>query len=163
VGGLRDIIQGAPYANILKSATTTTSGSTTSTSASASCIGSKYTIKSKDTCQSISMSQGISTVLLLSQNNLRGYCTNFPTSGSLCIPTASQCTAYTIKTNDTCISIADGAHVTWAQVVSWNPSLGRACQNLPQYIGYVICISNPGGSYINPSPTTISVSSTSYT
>jgi LysM domain len=104
---------------------------------STACVGKTYAIKSGDTCNSVAASQGISTVNLLSANNLQAFCVNFPTSGSLCIPTAYTCTTYVIKTGDTC----------------------TYCQNAAQYVGYVACASNPVGSWVNPYPSSSTVSS----
>ncbi|KAI1381144.1 hypothetical protein F4677DRAFT_118218 [Hypoxylon crocopeplum] len=135
-----------------------------STSAQATCSGTTYTIKSGDTCESISTSQDVSTSDLLSYNVLQAACYNFPTSGSLCIPSNRVCTPYTVKSGDTCSSIAvsltkSGTPTSYAQIVSWNPAVGAGCQNLYNMIGMVICVSTPGGSS-GPSPTTTTSTST---
>jgi LysM repeat protein len=136
------------------------SGVTVTSSPTSSCVGTTHTITSGENCNSISTSQRISTTGLLSANNLLAFCTNFPTSGTLCIPTASQCTVYSVQTGDTCASIGTKNSASWAQIVSWNPALGRGCANLANYVGYEICISNPGGSWVNPSPSLTTTAST---
>jgi LysM repeat protein len=123
------------------------------------CVGTTYTVKSGDTCQSISLSQSISTGDLLEANNLQAFCEKFPKSGSLCIPTAAKCKTYTVETGDTCTSIADAHGLTWTQVVTWNDVFGLACQNIERVIGYTACVSNPGGDWVNPKPSSISTSS----
>jgi LysM repeat protein len=118
-----------------------------------SCIGTKYTIKTGDTCQSVSLAQGLSTADLLIQNNLQAFCVNFPTAGSLCIPTEAKCKTYTVKTGDKCASIADANKLTWTQMVTWNPNFGQGCESIGKFTGWTACVSNPGGDWINPSPT----------
>jgi LysM repeat protein len=145
--------------NLPRRATDTTSASSI-TSPPASCSGKTYTIKSGDTCQSVSFSQGIDTAQLLSANNLPAFCANFPTSGSLCIPTAYQCTSYTVHSTDTCTTISVAHNLTWTQLISWNPELGTRCENIAEYTGYTICLSNPGGSWVNPYPTTSTIATT---
>ncbi|KAF2733509.1 hypothetical protein EJ04DRAFT_439015, partial [Polyplosphaeria fusca] len=142
-------------------ATTTlwvTSGTLPSTSGGGStptptgCVGVTYKIKSGDTCQSVSSSQGISTGDLLDANNLQIFCANFPKSGNLCIPTAAKCKTYTVKSGDTCASIGDDHGLTWTQVVTWNDAFGFACQSIDKVVGWTACVSNPGGDWINPDP-----------
>ncbi|RKU47570.1 hypothetical protein DL546_007146 [Coniochaeta pulveracea] len=143
----------APKTTWVVTPTATTTGTTPTTSAAAGgCAGTKYTIKSGDTCQTISKSQKISTVNLLLANQKAGFCYDFPTTGTLCIPTSSQCTPYTVLSSDSCESIADTLKTSWTRLVSWNPELGANCQNIDQYVGYVICGSNPGGGWMDPSP-----------
>ncbi|RYN19897.1 hypothetical protein AA0119_g7532 [Alternaria tenuissima] len=128
---------------------TTASGATPTPTG---CTGTMYTIRSGDTCQSVAAARGISVAGLLTANGLQGFCANFPTSGALCIPTSGRCKTYTVKTGDTCAKIADANKKAWVQIVSWNPVLGKDCGNLGSYIGYPICVSTPGGDWVNPSP-----------
>lgn len=132
-----------------------TSWSTTMFSAmptATGCVGTTYSINSGDTCHSISTSQGIDTIGLLTSNNLQSKCNSFPTTGTLCIPTAAKCQVYTSKANDTCAKIADLYSLTWTQIVSWNPIVGMGCAKLSTYVGYQFCVSNPGGNWVNPNP-----------
>ncbi|KAK1520236.1 LysM domain-containing protein, partial [Colletotrichum paranaense] len=133
---------------------TPVTASTGAQAASPSCAGTKYTIKAGDTCQSVAEQQSIDTVQLLAANNLVANCFNFPTAAgsTLCIPTAAVCKPYVVKADDTCTTIANSAKATWAQIVSWNPELGRSCQNVARYVGFVVCASNPGGSWVDPNP-----------
>ncbi len=93
---------------------------------------------------------------LLAANDLQAFCHNFPTSGTVCIPTAKICQPYQLKVDlsDTCGSIAQQKGVTWTQLVSWNPELGEYCENIVGLAkeGQVICVSTPGGGWVNPSP-----------
>lgn len=125
-----------------------------------SCVGTTYSIKSTDTCHTISKSQGISTHGLLASNNLGPLCANFPKSGSLCITTLEKCSVYTVQKGDTCSSIATMAKLTWTQVVSFNSVINAGCTNLAQYVGQEICISNPRGTWVNPSPQPTTTSTT---
>ena len=140
--------------------------STTTATPQPTCSGTTYTLKSGDTCQSVSTSQHISTSDLLAANTLESACRNFPTSGSLCIPSARVCNPYTVTASDTCSSIAiglthSGKPTSFAQIVSWNPAVGAGCTNLQNLVGTVICVSAPGGyTGTMPGSTTTTVTST---
>ncbi|KAH7081116.1 hypothetical protein BKA63DRAFT_201695 [Paraphoma chrysanthemicola] len=129
--------------------TTPVSGATPTPSGT--CDGTTYTVRNSDTCQSIAVARGISVSGLLTANNLPAFCAKFPISGLLCIPTAERCRVYNVKSGDTCVSIADANKLTWAQLVSWNLVLGADCSNIAANVGYLICISTPGGNWVNPS------------
>ncbi|KAI3336890.1 hypothetical protein HD806DRAFT_475086 [Xylariaceae sp. AK1471] len=124
--------------------------------ASPRCVGKTYTIGASDTCQKISASQGISTYDLIWNNNLTSACENFPKSGTLCIPLVASCETYTVLATDTCSSIQSKFSLLYSQLISWNPSLGVACQGLSATVGFAICVSTPGGSWINPNASDIS-------
>ncbi|KAI1108518.1 hypothetical protein F5Y14DRAFT_82245 [Nemania sp. NC0429] len=130
--------------------TGTTFTITATPAASPRCVGKTYTIGASDTCQKISTSQGISTYDLLWNNNLTKGCENFPKSGTLCIPSAASCETYTVLATDTCASIQTKFKLLYSQLIAWNPSLGIACQALSETVGFAICVSTPGGSWINP-------------
>jgi LysM repeat protein len=141
--------------------TTTAAVTATATApptASSSCVGETYVVKDGDTCKSVSQGQRIDTVQLLAANNLVASCATFPAAAGskLCIPSALACEPYVVKSGDTCTSIANHAKATWAQIISWNPELGRSCQNVGRYVDYVVCVSNPGGSWIDPDPSATS-------
>ncbi|KAI8945349.1 hypothetical protein F4801DRAFT_568522 [Xylaria longipes] len=124
--------------------------------ATPTCAGKTYTIGASDTCQGISTSQGISTYDLIWNNNLTSGCENFPTSGTLCIPSAASCEPYTVLATDSCSSIQSKFSLLYSQLISWNPSLGVGCQGLNGTVGFVICVSTPGGNWINPNTSDIS-------
>jgi LysM repeat protein len=159
----------APPSFILKiSRATSTSWSTTlftetSIAKPDVCLGTIYEIKAGDTCQSISTALKISTSDLLRANALQARCNGFPTSGKLCIPTDSLCNTHKVSASDTCQSITQSFSMTWAQLVSWNPILGRSCEGLSSLTNFVICISNPGGNYVNPEPTSVITTAASTT
>jgi len=115
------------------------------------CSGVQYQIKQGDTCASISLSQKISTSAMLRDNDLMGSCTNFPTSGTLCIQ--NTCNVYTVQQNDTCSSISLSQNVDIQQIISWNIELNSKCSTLDRLVGYQICLSNPLGNYTLPSVT----------
>ena len=154
----------------LTSLATTTAWATTlpaaPTPSTSSCVGQRYTVRTGDNCRTVSFARGISTISLLTANSLRAHCANFPPAGgTLCIPTASVCKPYQLKADlsDTCHSIARAAGITWTQLISWNPELGEYCEALSALAagaGPVICVSQPGGGWTNPSPDPSSSSST---
>ncbi|PON21365.1 LysM domain-containing protein [Trichoderma gamsii] len=91
---------------------------------------------------SVSESQKVATFHLMQANNLPGYCSQFPRTGTnLCIP--QSCNLYTVAGNDTCYGIAQAHNGTFSatQLISWNPNINRQCSNLNQITGYQICVS----------------------
>ncbi|RYP41942.1 hypothetical protein DL768_010417 [Monosporascus sp. mg162] len=48
--------------------------------------------------------------------------------------------------------VAKSAGVQQVQLISWNLELGMDCSKMSSQVGYVICVSNPGGDWVNPSP-----------
>jgi LysM repeat protein len=124
------------------------------------CTGTTYNILLGDTCNSIAESHGIDTVGLLAANHLAS-CASLPTSGTLCIPTASQCTTYTVQSGDTCNTIADAHGLIFAQIVSWNAVLLKDCSAIVNAVGTQICVSTPGGGWVDPDPSdTIALTTT---
>ncbi|KAL8366432.1 hypothetical protein RB595_004963 [Gaeumannomyces hyphopodioides] len=119
-----------------------------------SCTGNFYNIQPGNTCRSISQSQGVATAWLLYDNGLPAFCADFPTNGSLCIQ--SKCALYTVKANDTCLSIAKPRGLAQVQLTTWNPILGDLCRSMKNSIGDSICVSPPGEPdyTISPYPTT---------
>ena len=134
---------------------TPTSTVVSSAAPTATCAGTTYNIAVGDTCQSVSLSQGVATAWLLFDNDLEAFCADFPTSGSLCI--SSVCETYTVEEGDTCKSIAS-AHaspdVTGVLIGLWNPILGPACRAIALSVGHQICISPPGSGPIPPPAST---------
>lgn len=120
------------------------------------CEGTVHTIQAGDTCQSVSLGRGVSTSELLRVNNLEAFCNNFPTSGTLCIPSKKVCKPYQLRTDgsDTCASIGKANNATYAQIVSWNSDFGSYCNNLGRLAAnsFIVCVSTPGGAWVHPSP-----------
>ncbi|KAJ0162770.1 hypothetical protein CTA2_4026 [Colletotrichum tanaceti] len=106
---------------------------------------SMYTIQPEDTCESVIVSQRVSTFWLMYANNLPAYCTGFPEAGTkLCIP--PQCNTYKAQRGNSCPSIAavfDDAF-TREDLVKWNPNLDEKCKNLSKLADSMICVSPPG-------------------
>lgn len=94
------------------------------------------------------MSQGIATSWLLLDNGLAAFCSDFPTSGILCL--VNTCNVYTLQQNDTCDSVASKNHITTTQLLAWNPAINTGCNNLNKTVGYQICVGAPGVQYIPP-------------
>lgn len=108
------------------------------------------------------MAQGFSTTQLLVANGLTAYCRGFPSKGSLCLPDALKCRPYKPKSTDTCNSIAGDNQISVTQLVSWNPELGSFCGGLDKVANktMAICLSTPGGPWVNPSPITTTATTT---
>ncbi|KAI1359656.1 hypothetical protein F5Y08DRAFT_332166 [Xylaria arbuscula] len=110
----------------------------TITNSPAQCTGSTYSLKSDDTCQSVSQSQGVGTAWLLADNGLSAFCADFPQSGDLCIQ--NTCQTYTVQANDTCVSIAKAHNISQVQLYTYKS------------IGDSICVTPPGDDEYNPTP-----------
>lgn len=78
------------------------------------CTGKTYTIKSGDTCRSISKAENIATSWLLADNGLKAFCAEFPTTGDLCIQ--NTCSTYTVQKGDTCLDIAKANRISQVQL-----------------------------------------------
>ncbi len=139
---------------------TATSGS----SSQPTCVGTSYTVKKGDTCQSISQANGFSTAQLMAKNGLLGYCQILPVAGTtLCLPKNLRCTPHKLVNTDTCNSLAQRYNTTWVKMVSWNPELGTYCDRIPKLasFGFSICVSTPGGTWVHPYPEDEPATSTS--
>ncbi|KAI5866007.1 LysM domain-containing protein [Durotheca rogersii] len=124
--------------------------------ATPTCAGKTYEIKAGDDCHSISVSQGIGTDWLLTDNDLSAACVDFPSSGKLCL--VNTCDVYTVAEGDTCKSITREFGMTDSQFRAWNPSVDAGCYNLQRMVGDQVCVAVPGTPYITPAPTTIAPS-----
>ncbi|KAG8716951.1 hypothetical protein FRC09_014973 [Ceratobasidium sp. 395] len=115
--------------------------------------GKTYTVKSGDNCQTIAASQSVGTNDLISINSILPGCSSLQVGQVLCLP--QTCQTYTVQSGDTCNSIvaAQGSEMSFAQMLSWNPSLDPYCSNL--IAGASICVRAPGGAF---SPTSTSAS-----
>lgn len=83
------------------------------------CTGTKYTVKTGDTCESISKVNSVATDRMIDLNNLDYKCKTLKTGATLCIQ--EQCTTVVILKNQTCSSIAKGQPFSVPQLQSWNP------------------------------------------
>ncbi|KAF5606295.1 uncharacterized protein FSUBG_6128 [Fusarium subglutinans] len=66
------------------------------------------------------------------------------------VAAANSCKQYTVQQKDTCRTIAKANKVTYAQLLSWNPTLDVTCGNLSKQKDGKICISNPLGNFALP-------------
>ncbi|KAL1835395.1 hypothetical protein VTJ49DRAFT_6815 [Mycothermus thermophilus] len=130
---------------------TTTSTSTTA-EPSPTCEGETYTVKAGDTCPSISKDKGVGTDLMISRNNLDYNCTTLSPGMSLCLQ--DICTIKTLDRNYTCSELTRGQPFGLIQLLSWNPSIHRNCDNMDSMIGRSICLSPPGGGTYDVNVTT---------
>lgn len=105
-----------------------------------SCTGA-YTVKVTDDCNSVALALNVSTYSLQYSNGLDLYCENFAAAvnSSLCIP--PQGDTYIWQLTDNCIGVVSSlANVTIPQFLAWNPNFNSLCQNVVNYVGYVVCI-----------------------
>ncbi|KAJ5951266.1 uncharacterized protein N7479_009679 [Penicillium vulpinum] len=120
-----------------------------STPSNASCLsGNFYSAKSGDDMQSIAKAQKVPTGPLRTLNGIFPDGSNLLAGQNLCLPRA--CPVYLVQDGDTCNSIADSYDLTIADLISYNPSLNRACSNLNS--GDNVCVAASGQTY---TPTTI--------
>ncbi|KAK4214374.1 hypothetical protein QBC37DRAFT_472743 [Rhypophila decipiens] len=116
--------------------------------------GQKYTVKSGDTCNSISLANSVSSSTLYYINADLVNCSAPAVGLELCLP--DRCaTTFTVTQGQDCVTIAiRGAGSTassWQDIVTWNAGLDDRCSNIwsapssPRYWGNVVCISPPGG------------------
>ncbi|KAL6230075.1 hypothetical protein BDW75DRAFT_245169 [Aspergillus navahoensis] len=134
-----------PYA---LNATTVIVTATATSTPEPTCTGS-YIVQETDDCNSVAQSLNVSTYSILYSNNLDLYCQDFSSAigSTLCIP--PQCDTYVWQTLDSCNSVVGSlTNVTIPQFLAWNPNFNSLCQNAVNFIGYVVCISPPGG-YLN--------------
>ncbi|KAH8909866.1 hypothetical protein BR93DRAFT_423031 [Coniochaeta sp. PMI_546] len=98
-----------------------------------------YTINAGDTCDSIAVSQNVSTWAIYGATGIVD-CTNLPTGSQLCLQ--GQCLLYQVQAADTCDSIITAAHivVSPSMFVAWNPNIDSLCSNLDKLVGYRICL-----------------------
>lgn len=136
-------------------------GSATPTPTAATCSGTKYTVQSGDSCQSIATANSITVnELLVSNNNIIPDCSSSPAAGTVLCIRKKACKLYTVQTSDTCSSIVASydtlgvSKFTQTQLVSWNTNLRSDCSNLIDLVGSAVCVNNPGGDY-KPSTTPI--------
>ncbi|KAJ4415750.1 hypothetical protein N0V85_002573 [Neurospora sp. IMI 360204] len=121
--------------------------------------GNKYTVKNGDTCNSIALTNAVSSSTLYYINPELLNCSAPEVGLQLCLPDRCE-TTYTVKEADDCVTIAiraeGSAASSWQDLVAWNAGLDDRCSNIwspsssPRYWGNVICISAPGGLPSNP-------------
>ncbi|KAK3332585.1 hypothetical protein B0T19DRAFT_439410 [Cercophora scortea] len=129
-------------------ATTTATGASSSASPTGvldpGCV-SLYTTQANDTCNSIAVSQNVSTFAVYGSSGLWDQCSSLPTGTKLCL--LSQCVNYQVQQGDTCDGIiaAAGLTVSPSMFVAWNPNINVVCSNLLGLVGDYICLSRPDG------------------
>ncbi|KAK3682791.1 hypothetical protein B0T22DRAFT_484813 [Podospora appendiculata] len=129
----------APY---VTPATSTTSASPTA-ALDPGCVR-LYTIQAGDTCNSIAVSQNVSTFAVYGSSGFRD-CASLPTGTKVCL--LGQCVNYQVKAGDTCDGIiaAAGITVSPSMFVAWNTNINAVCSNLLGLAGDYICLSRPEG------------------
>ncbi|KAJ7190996.1 hypothetical protein GGX14DRAFT_579343 [Mycena pura] len=99
---------------------------------------------SASTCAAVTTQYSVSLYDVYSSNFLAQTDCMVEAGSTICLP--QSCTTYTVATNDTCTTVANGANITSAQLHAYNPNLGTpSCQNIAQDVGTLICVSPHGG------------------
>lgn len=103
-----------------------------------------YTVQAGDTCNSIAVSQNVSTFAVYGSSGLEDW-SNLPTGSKLCL--LGQCVTYQVQLGDTCDTIiaAAGITVSPSMFVAWNPNINAVCSNLISLVDDYICLSRPDG------------------
>lgn len=113
-----------------------------------------YSTANGDTCDSIALAKSVSAASLFYLNPNLLNCSSVPTGLELCLP--GRCDTYTVKSKDEdCVVIGVNHGVSWADLVQWNIALKSDCANIysgtaSPFWGRVICVSQPGGAYVDP-------------
>lgn len=94
----------------------------------------------------MSKEQHVATHDLITANGLNYSLAEFPTTGTLCI--RNQCNVAVVKAEDTCRTIAAANSLSQAELHSWNPFINGLCNNIEDFVGQTICLSNPLGDYL---------------
>ncbi|KAJ6632579.1 hypothetical protein B0H10DRAFT_1901949 [Mycena sp. CBHHK59/15] len=107
---------------------------------SPACVFGSYTVKSGDTCTSISSSNGLVVDQLIALNGLDQACATISQNvgSTLCLP--HPCKLYTVQSGDTCATIGEAKNLTFAQVVSMNFQLDVSCNMIVDKVGSTICV-----------------------
>lgn len=99
-----------------------------------------YSIKAKDTCDSISTAYNVSTYSVTSRNGLSSDCSNIANVSSICLP--EKCNVYQVQDGDTCDSIirTHAKGISGSQFLAWNPNINTLCSNLGDLWKTFICL-----------------------
>ncbi|KAF7288352.1 hypothetical protein HMN09_01397600 [Mycena chlorophos] len=116
---------------------------TSSAVAQCELLGRNVTVSAETSCEDVAAHNSVSYYDVYISNSLASTNCTVLANTRLCLPQA--CTPYTIAANDTCADIADANNITSTQLLSYNPNLGNACQNIDSSVGTVICVSPHGG------------------
>ncbi|KAM0326099.1 hypothetical protein ACHAQA_006692 [Verticillium albo-atrum] len=98
-----------------------------------------YTLKNRDTCTSISLSQNSSTVNLIQNNAMDINCNSLPDVGTkLCLD--EPCDTHTIRSGEDCAAISKKYGISKKQFRSLNTMIDADCSNIARWEGYVVCV-----------------------
>ncbi|CAH0024421.1 unnamed protein product [Clonostachys rhizophaga] len=115
--------------------------------------GKTIATKEGDTCDSIALANSISSATLYYINPRLLDCRSIESGTELCLPQA--CTTYTVQEHEAanCVEISmAGGEGGWLDLIDWNLMLDSRCTNLwstDPFWGHVVCISPPGGKFID--------------
>ncbi|KAF7288367.1 hypothetical protein HMN09_01399600 [Mycena chlorophos] len=106
-------------------------------------LGRNVTVSAETSCEEVAADNSVSYYDVYISNSLPSTNCTVLANTQLCLP--QSCTTYTIAVNDTCAGIADTNNITSTQLLSYNPNLGTACQNIDSSVGAIVCVSPHGG------------------
>jgi len=97
-----------------------------------------YQIKAQDTCNSIALSQRVSTYAVYGPSGIK--CNALPVGSKICL--LGQCEQHKIVESDICDGIiaAKGEAIDPQMFVAWNPDINALCNNLQDFVGNYICL-----------------------
>jgi len=150
-----------PTAAVQPPATNMTSlpGVVISDPSNSTCLsGNFYTVQSGDNVQKIAVAKNVATGPLKTLNGVFPDGTNLLVGQKLCLP--RTCKTYLVQPGNTCADIATANDITFAQLVSYNPSINQDCTNLLSNTN--ICIGPSGIKYTPSLIPGATVTSTSY-
>lgn len=114
-----------------------------------------FEVQAGDTCDSIAISQNISTFAIIKAGAFDPNCRNIKQGRSLCLP--EPCDLYRLDYDDTCEGIVEShPGITATDLLSWNPNISILYRNLRFLVNTYICVGPPGGD--SPRPTSITTS-----
>ncbi|KAF8812728.1 hypothetical protein BYT27DRAFT_7086146 [Phlegmacium glaucopus] len=101
-----------------------------------------YTVQPGDFCNLISATQNVSTFQLATVNGaiIDPACDNLLPGEVLCLGLVGQdcTTVHVVQTDETCVTIASQANISFADLLSDNPNIDAGCTNI--VVGEVLCI-----------------------
>ncbi|KAF7183838.1 hypothetical protein CNMCM7691_004260 [Aspergillus felis] len=140
------------YPYTVPTSTVATPTSSTTVTATSTCTGTSYTVQEGDSCDSIALANSIATDRFITENGLDLNCSTLKVGNEVCL--GASCALYQVQPNDTCDSILANHTFYLTQLLSWNPTIHTTCDNLDTFVGKDICVSPPGSTEWDVTPTT---------
>lgn len=107
--------------------------------ATPTCTGSTYVVAVGDTCSSIASANSLALDRFLSENSIDYNCNSLQAGQLVCL--GAECALHSVAVNETCADILSGMNFTLTELISWNPTIHKSCDNIGSMTGRTICIS----------------------